>query len=43
MSDWREFLEEVHEQNKENMELSKRREYERYGETNKSEGKDENS
>lgn len=43
MNDWREFLEEVHEQNKENMELSKRREHERYGETDKSEGKDENS
>ena len=43
MNDWREFLEEVHEQNKENMELSKRREYEMYGETNECEGNDENS
>lgn len=43
MNDWREFLEEVHEQNKENMELSKRREHERYGESNECEGNDENS
>ena len=32
MSDWRDFLEEVHAKNKENMELSKQREQEVYSE-----------
>ena len=31
MSDWRDFLEEVHAKNKESMELSKQREHEIYG------------
>lgn len=30
MNDWREFLEEVHKQSKEDMELSKQREHEIY-------------